>query len=268
MSSDNVPVGKMNITLQIGGFFFALANVICVLILAGTYLSVRHEPKTIEVKGSAKKEIQSDLITWSGTIVSHDPDLVKAYDKLKHDADDVAQFLKSKGVGAGEITFSSITTDKVFAREVVPQAPAVEEGKSVKREPLLMPTQKVESYNLTQTITIESKDMRVVPEVARSVTSLIKDGVEIDSGSPRFVYTQLSELKINMLADASKDATLRAQQVVANANGKLGKLVEARMGVMQVNPKGSSATSSEGNNDTTSYEKEITAIVTAKFELD
>jgi hypothetical protein len=39
------------------------------------------------------------------------------------------------------------------------------------------------------------------------------------------------------------------------------------MGVMQINPKGSSATSAEGNNDTTSFEKEITAVVTARFEL-
>ena len=56
-------------------------------------------------------------------------------------------------------------------------------------------------------------------------------------------------------------------QVVNNANGHLGKLVEAKMGVMQINPKGSSATSAEGNNDTTSLEKEITAIVTTRFEL-
>ena len=89
-------------------------------------------------------------------------------------------------------------------------------------------------------------------------------GVEIDSGSPRYLYTKLSELKIDMLADATKDATMRATQVVTNANGKLGRLVEAKMGVMQINPKGSSATSAEGNNDTTSFEKEITAVVTAR----
>ena len=43
--------GRMIVSLQVGGFFFALANVICVAILAWTYLSVKLEPKTIEVKG-------------------------------------------------------------------------------------------------------------------------------------------------------------------------------------------------------------------------
>ncbi len=87
------------------------------------------------------------------------------------------------------------------------------------------------------------------------------------AGWIRWIHTKLSELKINMLADATKDATTRAEQIVNNAHGRLGKLVEARMGVMQINPKGVSATSAEGNNDTSSYEKEITAIVIVKFEV-
>jgi hypothetical protein len=74
-------------------------------------------------------------------------------------------------------------------------------------------------------------------------------------------------LKIDMLAEATKDATLRATQIVENANGKLGKLVEARMGVMQINPKGVTSVSDTGNNDTTSLEKEILAVVTVSFEL-
>jgi hypothetical protein len=92
-------------------------------------------------------------------------------------------------------------------------------------------------------------------------------GIEIDSEQPRYLYTKLSELKINMLAEATKDATTRAEQIVNNANGRLGKLVEARMGVMQITPKGVSDTSGEGINDTSSYEKEITSIVAAKFEV-
>ena len=43
--------------------------------------------------------------------------------------------------------------------------------------------------------------MDKVPAVSRAVTSLIKEGVEIDSGAPSYLYTKLSELKINMLAE-------------------------------------------------------------------
>ncbi len=265
---------RMIVSLQVGGLFFALANVICVAILAWTYVHVKMEPKTIEVKGSAKKAIESDLITWSGTITARDADLTKAYDKLKSDADRVSAFLKVNGVPDGDVTLSQINTQKIYQKEVLtPQgsapliAPASSNGGSGGNGPMIVQTNKIELYVLTQTVDIESKDMKKVPEVARSITSLIKDDVEIDSGTPNYLYTKLSELKIDMLADATKDATTRATQIVTNANGKLGRLVEAKMGVMQINPKGSSATSAEGNNDTSSFEKEITAIVTAKYEL-
>ncbi|HEY4330280.1 MAG TPA: SIMPL domain-containing protein [Phycisphaerae bacterium] len=256
---------RMIVSLQVGGIFFALANVICVAILAWTYIHVKLEPKTLEVKGSAKKAIQSDLITWSGTMVTRDHDLIKAYDKLKSDSDRVATFVKGKGIPDSEITFSSIQTTKIMAKDVIPQI-----GKPGQPDPppLVVDSNRVELYVLTQYVSVESHDMKTVPELSRSITSLIKDDVEIDSGSPNYLYTKLSELKIDMLADATKDATTRATQIVSNANGKLGRLVEAKMGVMQINPKGSSATSSEGNNDTSSFEKEITAIVTARYELE
>lgn len=260
---------RMDVTLKVGGVFFALANIICVAILCWTYLSVKLEPKTIEVKGSAKKSIESDLITWTGVITAHDEDLIKAYDKIKANSDKVAAFIKAAGVNEGEVTFSAIATAKVYKKEWVKQPhEGGGDGEEGKEKSVLIQTNKVEQYNLTQWVTIESKDMKRVPEVARNVTSLIKDGVEIDSGDTRYLYTKLSELKINMLAEATKDATTRATQIVTNANGKLGKLVEARMGVMQINPKGKSDTSAEGINDTSSFEKEITAIVTARFQLD
>jgi hypothetical protein len=253
--------GRMIVSLQVGGFFFALANVICVAILAWTYLSVKLEPKTLEVKGSAKKAIVSDLITWSGTITAKDADLTKAYDKLKSDGDKVASYLKTNGIPEKDVTFSQIATSKQFVKREVKHVHNGEESTEY------IDTDDVKAWVLTQSIRIESADMKKVPEVARSVTSLIKEGVEIDSGTPSYVYTKLSELKIDMLAEATKDATTRAMQIVNNANGRLGKLVEAKMGVMQINPKGSSATSAEGNNDTTAIDKEITAIVTARFEL-
>ena len=256
---------KLVVTLRAGGAFFAVANVVCVAILAWAYLSVKLEPKALAVTGSARKAIVSDLVTWSGTVTTKDTDLVKAYDALKIAADKVKDFLVANGIPETNITLSAITTSRRYRQEVVPAPPASPGAPAA--PPTIITTDKVESYTLTQSISISSTDMKKVPEVSRAVTSLIKEGVEIDSGAPCYLYTKLSELKINMLAEATKDATTRAEQIVDNAHGRLGKLVEARMGVMQINPKGVSATSAEGINDTSSYEKEITAIVSVKFEV-
>ena len=66
---DSIP-RKMIVTLQVGGVFFAIANIICVAILAYTYMKVKYEPRRLEVKGSAKKAIVSDTITWQGAITA------------------------------------------------------------------------------------------------------------------------------------------------------------------------------------------------------
>jgi hypothetical protein len=256
---------KLVVTLRAGGVFFAVANVICVAILAWAYLSVKLEPKTLAVTGSARKAIVSDRVIWTCSITTKDANLVKAYDQLKSSADKVRAFLTARGIPDREITFSAINTIRNYHQEVVRAAPG-ENGEGGGRTAVIT-TDRVDSYKLVQSVTVNSADMVKVPEAARAVTELIKDGVEIDSESPSYLYTKLSELKINMLAEATKDATSRAEQIVNNANGRLGKLVEARMGVMQITPKGVSATSGEGINDTTSYEKEITAIVAAKFEV-
>jgi len=270
MSEPTAKPNRMIVSLQVGGFFFALANVICVAILAWTYLSVKHEPRTLVVTGSAKKAITSDTISWSGTITARDAELPKAYEKLKASADRAAEFIKQAGVPDAEVTFSSIRIYKTMKREVVPGvAPAggIPAGAPLPR-PEMIQTNEVETYTLQQNVTIESHSMDKVPAISRNITSLISDGIEIESYAPSYTYSKLSELKIDMLADATKDATTRASQIVNNANGKLGKLVEARMGVMQINPKGVTGVSDTGNNDTTSLEKEILAVVSVRFQLD
>ncbi len=115
--------GKLVVTLKAGGYLFALANVVCVAILAWAYLSVKLEPKTLSVTGSARKAIVSDLVTWSGTITANDDDLVKAYDTLKSESDKVKAFVVAAGIPPADITLSSITTARHYKKEVV-KAPA------------------------------------------------------------------------------------------------------------------------------------------------
>lgn len=252
---------KIVVTLKAGGIFFAIANIICVGILTWAYLSVKLEPKTLSVTGSARKEIQSDWVCWSGEISAKNEVLSLAYDALKNSADLAKAYIISNGIPEKDITMSAITTNRRFHIDII-YPPEGNES-----EPIRIETEKVEMYTLLQTISISSSDVIKVPIISRNITSLIKDGVEIDSEAPSYLYTKLSELKLSMLADATKDATLRAEAIVSNANGQLGRLVEARMGVIQINPKGISATSSEGNNDTTSFEKEICTVVSARFEV-
>jgi hypothetical protein len=83
-----------------------------------------------------------------------------------------------------------------------------------------------------------------------------------------FIYTRAGDAKVEMMAEATKDARARAEQIAQQGGRKIKELRSARMGVVQINPLYSSATSWEGNNDTTSLEKTITTTVSATFSLE
>ena len=70
-----------------------------------------------------------------------------------------------------------------------------------------------------------------------------------------------------MLADATKDARARAEQIAAQGGRTIASLHDAEMGVFQITPLHESDTSGEGESDTSSMDKTITAVVTATFLL-
>ena len=70
-----------------------------------------------------------------------------------------------------------------------------------------------------------------------------------------------------MLAEATKDAKNRAEQISQNTDSRIGALKSAKMGVFQITPLYSTEVADYGINDTSSLEKEITAVVTCTFEM-
>lgn len=232
------------------GAVLALANVVCILILSWAWVHVRAEPKTITVTGSARKAIRSDLIVWTARISAVDPNLQTAYETLKGSLDKTLAYLKARQIPSAQIQVGSIQTVRHHERDA--------KGNEL---------DKITSYELTQTVEITSSDVEKISEAARTVTDLIKDGVLLESEAPKYLYTKLADLKIAMLADATKDATARAQQIASNSQAQLGAIIDAKMGVMQINAIHSDEVSGSGVNDTSSLDKEISAIVTARFGL-
>jgi hypothetical protein len=85
--------------------------------------------------------------------------------------------------------------------------------------------------------------------------------------APEFIYTKAGEAKVEMLAEATRDARTRAEQSATQGGRGIGGLQAADMGVIQITPIYCGQTSWEGMNDTSSLDKTITAVVTATFAL-
>jgi hypothetical protein len=236
---------------------FALALVTSTFISATAFVFVKtRDTRSIDVTGSAKRRITSDLIEWSAELKTENTDRVAAVRQLKDHVEKTKKYLLGKGITEAELRVSSTTAEEKFDSRV--------EGHGEDRVERSVPI----GWRTVQTITVRSPDVNKVEKVSREVTDLLEQGVELTSFAPEYHYTKLADLKIEMLAEASKDARTRADQMVAAAGGAgIGKLLRADMGVINVNPANSTNTTWQGNNDTTSLDKDILTIVHITFAL-
>ena len=249
----------------IGAVALAIAVVWSTAIAAGTWREVRKRPEkhNIRVTGSAKKRIVSDLIEWDASIEGRAPTRAEAYRTLREGRDKAVGFLTAQGIKAEEIQPQSATSEEVF-ETVVEQTVIPGTNAPVRTEKKVS-----KGFASHESIVVRSTDVARIEKASREITSLLEQGVTLTSDDPRYFYTRLGELKLEMLASAAKDARSRAENILRSAgNAGIGKLVVADMGIINVNPANSTQTSEEGNNDTSSLEKDIITIVHAEFEVD
>lgn len=211
---------------------------------------MRQPNNSLSMKGSAKQQIVSDLVVWSGSFSSQSPILSEAYTSLKASEVKVKDYLVAQGINESDIVFSSISTN--VNNTILPNGAY---------------SNQIDSYTLYQRVEIQSNEIQKITDISRNATDLINEGVEFQSHSPQYFYTKLADLKIDMIALATQDAKARAEKMLAATGNKLGKLQSASVGVFQITPLYSDDISDYGINDTTSINKEITSVVTCEFEV-
>ena len=233
------------------GFALAVALVLSSIVGAWAYTHAKKDEQTITVTGSARKRIKSDLVIWRAAVTYQAPQLSDAYKSLSDNIPRVKQYLISKGIPEDQITISSISSSTLHGRDT--------EGNE---------TGQITGYSLRQELEVRSNDVDKIERVAREATELINQGILLESMSPEYHYTKLGDLKIEMLGEAAKDAKVRAERIATSTGSSIGSVRSAKMGVMQITPADSNDVSDSGMNDTSSLEKDITAVVNVSFAVD
>lgn len=212
--------------------------------------SIRSSGNEISLKGSAKEEIKSDYAVWSGSFSSNNVELQTAYQDLESTGQQVKDFLISKGFSENGLIFSSVSTMPINA--ILPNG---------------MYSNSVESYRLSQTVEIRSDDVDKIAEISRISTEMINQGITFESYPPQYFYTKLADKKIHMIEMATLDAKARADAMLKSSGKSAGDLKNASVGVFQITAPYSNEISDYGINDTSSIDKEITAVITCTFEI-
>ena len=226
------------------------AILLSVIIFSFVWKSTKNSDQTITVTGSAKKEIVSDLGILRGTLQATSSSRQNAYQVVQQQMPTILKYLEAQGFKKDQIEVFGINGYPVF--EVAANG---------------VQTQNVSHYVYSQRFEIKSNDVKKIKELSVSLSSLVEKGLDINVEAPEYLYTKIDDMKIEVQAAASKNAMERAVKIAEATGRSLGPLRNARMGVIQITPRNSNLISDYGMNDAPSIEKEITAVVSASFEI-
>lgn len=132
--------------------------------------------------GLGKADFVSDLIVWGGSFNTINKQLKNAYSELEKRKTFIKDYLKERGVKENEIVFNAVSVSNEFKTNYS------NEGKYIDEEFV--------GYRLTKSLKIEWHEVEKIDNISREITELLNKGIQFYSGTPRYYFTKLSDLKI------------------------------------------------------------------------
>ncbi len=211
----------------------------------------KKEPATIQVKGVAEVNVVSDWGSWYGTVSARGSTLVEAFAKLEVDFAKLNALVRADGFLESEITPLEVNTSTFYTQD--------KEGHN---------TNSIEGYMLSQALLVRTSRVEAIRAISRKATDLVRDGVQISSGSPTFIFGGLEATKMTLLEKATQNGLERATLLANGSNSGVGELTSASQGVFQIVPLGSTSVSDWGISDTSTIDKTVKAVVSLTYEID
>ena len=224
------------------------------LILAfGLIIAVKCGANTLSnnniiVTGSAYKIVKSDSARMEFEISERNATKQSAYNAVKKQLPIVKKYLMDKGITDIDVSASN----GYYSYKYLPNGNV---------------TNETAYYNLSQPIVIKSNDVQKIKEISSEIQSLLDQGIDINVTNTEYFYSGLSELKVDLLKEATIDAKDRATGMLKATHNRPGKIQSVNMGVFQITPVDSTNVSDMGINDTSSIDKKVTAVANVVFRI-
>ena len=233
------------------GLIIAIGAIISTFLLSHAVVSYQKlQNQTISVTGSASQDITSDLAVWKAYYEVRSKDLKSGYAKINTDRNNVKAFLVESGMKEEDIKFTPVSSYTVYKK--------LSNGYN---------SNEVDGYCLSQNVKVSSNNVEAVTKISEDVSKLINKNIELTSNTLDYYVSNMNELKIKMLAEATKDAKQRAESMVKSTGGHIGVMNSAKMGVFQIVAKDSTDVSDYGIYNTSAIDKKINAVVNATFTI-
>lgn len=249
---------------------FSLLTVACVLLLTGGVVasaallsrfalnikSSDEREKTITVKGVGERNIVADIGAFECEISCNAKDIQSGYTEIKR-IDKILQLkLRELKIKPEWVENESMVYDSIY--------------KTIRtKENSRESTQEVFShYRFVKSFRVRSSEVQLLERAALQLYALSANGINVKVSSVEYYISNPEQYKLELIDLATRSAYQRANTVASTCEAKLGKLITARQGVIQITRPASNDTSDYGMYDTRTINKVMRLVVTLVFTLE
>ena len=222
----------------------AVGIIIAAFVWGAFFISARNE-QSIRVVGQGVKTITSDIIKWNMSINRTTNVAYKSEGPswIQEDLIKVKKYLASNGIEEKDILVEPVSSYANYGNNGVT------------------------GYSFSQRIEVKSGDIEKIEKLALDNKALAKQDIYLQYSDLEYFVSNLAELKAEMLALATVDAKVRAEEIAKSSGNKICGLLSAKTGVFQIRKPLSMDVSDYGIYNTSSKEKEIAVTVNATFKI-
>ena len=181
--------------------------------------------RTVTAKGLCEKEVKADKVTWPLKFKELGNDPTELYDRIVTDTKAVVAFLKQNDLSDEEISVAPPTL-------VDQQANMSYSSETVRYR-----------YKANCVVTVVSRNVDLVRTLVTKQAELMRQGITIvgneydENSGVRYEFTGLTDIKPEMIAEATKNARKTAEQFAEDSDSKLGKIRTADQGQFSIDDR-------------------------------
>jgi len=181
----------------------------------------KKEDRSISVKGFSEREVKANLAVWTIKTRITTNDIAAGSRQIEIDKNKITGFLIQKGIKENEIFQQDLKVVDKMAREY---------GDNNIGE---------FRYIIENSILVRSSNVDTVQAVKRMTDELLKMGVVISNvneymPSVQYLFTDLNNIKPEMLSEATQNARKAALEFTRESNVSLGNLKKASQGLFTI----------------------------------
>ena len=213
------------------------------------FMKGRAADRFVTVKGVSERDVKADIALWPLRFVATDDDLGQAQKKIESSNKTIVQFLEKYGIEASKAELQNLEVTDILANPY-------RSGPTTSR------------FIISQTLMVRSEDPELIRASSQKVGELVDAGVVLSSshgpsGGPTYLYTDLSDIKPDMIAEATANARKAADQFALDSGSQISGIRRAHQGLFVIKPRDQAP----GIMETSQLNKTVRVVSTIEYYL-